>query len=524
MEDTLRLPSETMNYFIRTKNMLDKYKKGPEKNEEMEIIKCQVLEVVSGIEFKCVRNAVASHVVERILPYMKEGELSSLLLSLSDHIVALSEDRYASHVIQRLIEFVSLTLYTPDNSEKFSDVISTMKTLIKKSDDLFCHIYAKHVMRALIELIGHIQVTQRINSQCHQRKSEELLDRPSFYTTVTCQSVDTKIFVKLLKRLFKKLKKHLDFSDDMVINYSYSILAAYNLNQEQFDLIFNHVYEWFLSKKIYSVVSNPTTTFLVQLLFIFSEDSEVHKRLFFELQPSLSNALTDKVANNVILSALASVKSCEVLENWISLILDAIIQSGFPTLLNLRLMSSILEKSKTLKSFENHKSKKVLSCFGECSFRQIITLNPQIDNVLDADIVPAACHFLACYFDAGYCNSLVLSFLELTLKELTKIMTDPSGSRVVDAFFRSGSVSYKLKVKLLKKIDNREIAKYSRNKYSVYCIENFWLYLSDDRKAEIASLISDSVHFKTNNLVKHLARKLKFDQIKTQRHRKSQYA
>ncbi|KAF0990308.1 hypothetical protein HZS_2597 [Henneguya salminicola] len=514
-----------MEYFVKTKRILEHLHHENLNSEEMDIIKEKILTEIAGKEKIFITNVVASKVIENLLYYTKVEEIMALFISLGDDIPELVKHQYASHVIQRLIIMISSSIDDTSYSEYFQPIISIIKKWIKALDHFYINEYSSHVLRSLIELLGHIRVNDRFQSKGRSEnyiKDEALINADNFY--VPYNFSDKIVYMKLLKKLCKKFTKITNETDLLTdsktgILVCYILLATNNMDnflfQQQLTCVYSRVaiIDTQQSQNIHKIlIGNTAPNFLFQILLVFSNDSKIQKKLFnLFIKEHLSTLIQDKVAINTIKTLVYCIKNTNYLLRICKRIINSIKTLNNLSSHHISLMSCIISSCLSLNLLNEGLLGNIIQCFNakDNIFSSIITMKASCETFLTEPLIPVCCHFISCLFTDIRYECIIQSFMKLSVKEITKLATDPSGSRVMDSFFKNPQILNSEKSQMLAKFSNESFLILAKNKYGSFCIENIWQYLEQNKKIELARFFINNAHFKYNSFGKLLSNKLK---------------
>ncbi|KAF1742151.1 hypothetical protein MXB_680, partial [Myxobolus squamalis] len=223
--------------------------------------------------------------------------------------------------------------------------------------------------------------------------------------------------------------------------------------------------------------------------------------------------LDDNISSNVIKAAICSLKNPDLAKRIFKDIIVGIKSCSSLSINHVSILSSIVTISSSLQLFDNSMYSSILGIFksNKNIVLSIITMKSYCENLQDESIVPVSCHLLCCLFDQEVCLSIFQDFHQLSFKEINRLACDPSGSRVVDAYFNSQFVTFDDKNSLLNSFSDENILALAKNKYGSFCMENMWKYFAKARKSNLAQYFLSNSHFKYNSFGKLLAKKLKLE-------------
>lgn len=126
------------------------------------------------------QNQTASRIIELLISEASASNLRRLFVSMCSDLSVAFLDRFASHVFQALIQLLPKFILPQSElktegkaveneeddvdqgiiEESFKSVCSFVE---KTFEVLFCHTYGSHVIRALMEVLGGVQVSHELS-------------------------------------------------------------------------------------------------------------------------------------------------------------------------------------------------------------------------------------------------------------------------------------------------------------------------------------------------------------------------
>lgn len=120
------------------------------------------------------QNQTASRIIEELLALCDKDQVRCLMTSFSQDWYTVCTDRFASHVLQKLLltlpEHLSESKEsTLGDKDKSTDEKGLEKALLLLCDfveehieEFVSHMYASHIVRVLLEVVGGVSVEEKL--------------------------------------------------------------------------------------------------------------------------------------------------------------------------------------------------------------------------------------------------------------------------------------------------------------------------------------------------------------------------
>ncbi|XP_033338087.2 nucleolar protein 9 [Megalopta genalis] len=469
------LDSDTYQYMVRILELL----RGEFPTlEEKLIFVNNVYEQTIGHEIEYAQNQLGSRVIDSLLNYANLSTIQRLVEALWPSLRVLVNDRFASHVLQKIIIVCAdrgnkdlSKLQTSDTNtdsavqveeseiKLYNDIVLKLsKYIVNNREEFVFDTYANHILRTVVECLGGLIDKNESNDK------KKLLYGPrrqvnSDYTNLlfyTCNSLQmwpqflefgrdelTSGMVQsvlyslkdtnpaLLEVYIKKItngcfkpgedQRSRIFDAECSSRLLEACLAVSN------EKLFNEIYEQYFSNKLEELSTTESTNFSVQRLLDHCDSKEDFEKIFDEIEPCVPKILSK--GYNGVLACLAN--ACLRVRTKQGAFVTAILKA-FNCETNERQQRSVLciASLKTWEQLEDLRgqsnSKLFINLHGSLIVQAILRFNKPI--------------------------KIVNSLLEINVEELLNLFSDPKGSRIADAFIGSIYIGEKNKEKLAKSL------------------------------------------------------------------------
>lgn len=500
------LDTETYQYMVR---ILELMREDFPSVEEKLIFINNVYEQSVGHEVEYSKNQVGSRVLESLLKYANLESIQRFTDALSSSLRPISCDTFASHVLEKIIvvcadrgnrsKTLSQTSKTKE-TEKVQDIIIDVKEsevklyndiviklskyLINNLEEFVWDTYANHLLRTVMECLGGLIDTNDGQNRTKQMLStierreiiqeykdllidacNRLFNWPQFLefgkdelTSGLLQSilyslkdVDKKLtesyITKIIKECFSS-KEDGKLSNIFDCESSTRLLEACLAVAESKS--FDHIYKEYFKGNLKSLCTTQGTNFSIQKLLDHCESKETFEEIFEEIEALLSNILQTGYTGILVSIANASKR----LQTK---------QGAFVTMIIKTLECDTSEE----------KQYQIIKC--------IATLKKQneLESLEEKDQTNLPVHLHGSLIVQAVLNfnkpiKLVNSLLAMNNEQLLNLISNPKGSRIIDAFIDSKYIGEKSREKLAKKLQGYW-AQLAQSTHGSRCLDKIWL-------------------------------------------------
>ncbi|VEN34580.1 unnamed protein product [Callosobruchus maculatus] len=460
------LDADTYQYFVR---IMEAYREGFDNDEDKIVFVNNVFEQTENSEINCSRNQVGCRVIEILLPFANDSVLIKYIEAFSPELRPLSNDRFASHILEALVVEASKRSKGEKTDTKTKSlfkgfVLKVSKFLLNNLEDYIWDTYGNHVTRTCIEQL--VQIKDGECSEVVKEYSQRLIAWPQF--NELCQMELTSGFLQILikhlqkidedqlKIYLKKLIKETFKSDGpetggfpKVFLSKSLIMLLETCIEVCSKKIFNKLYKNYFAGRLSRLAVTRNTNFAVQKLVQHCSEKEQFEEVFRELADHFKDII-EAGHTGIILALAKSCKSLSTLQGSFAQNLMKALNCWEP---EERQQSFILCLSRFAtfdKSIEQpaaniHKEK--LNLHGTLVVQQLLSFNKPI--------------------------KLVNSILSLDLTELKNLFCNTMGSHIADSYMKGEFVGEKSREKLVRKLlgTYQELAS---TKYGSRSFEALW--------------------------------------------------
>ena len=469
--------------------------------EEKLIFANNVYEQTIGHEVEYARNQLGSRILDSLLKYANLETIQRLVDALSgSNLRPLSSDRFASHVLQKIVVICAdrgnERVSGESNKEESKDasvkveeseiasynniVLKLCRYFINNMEEFVFDTYANHLLRTVIECLSGLidkpddsnkkkltfgkrrPVVQEYKDLLSQT-CNRLLGWPRLLefgqdelTSGLLQSVlyslkdvypeMLELYVqKITKECFKPGKEQ-QLSNIFDAECSVRLLEACLATAEPKSLY--KIYQDYFQGNLKSLSLEQNTNFSVQRLLDHCAVKEDFEKIFEEISACFPEIL-EKGFTGVLVSAGNACLKLQVKQG--AFVTELLRTLGCETNEKQREIVACLASLKTLEQLESLRKKDdsypVICLHGSLIIQTILNFNKPI--------------------------KIVNSLLEMNEEELTRILEDPKGSRIVDAFMESKFIGEKSREKLAKKFKGYW-AQMASTTHGSRCLDKMW--------------------------------------------------
>ncbi|XP_014211989.1 nucleolar protein 9 [Copidosoma floridanum] len=508
------LDSETYQYLVQ---IMEVIRKEFPKMEEKQIFVDNVYEQTIGKEVDVAKNQVGSIVLETLLKYANFQTIVRLFDSFKESLRPFCSDRYASHVLEKLLCVCAhrgnLTEVEKKDQEvkyaeeqKYNEIaLKLCKYTINNIEEFIWDTYANHILRTVFECLGGLIDLSDSGSNNSKKKSgpslenrRQVLDEYVDLLKTTCKRFMnfpqfqeynhndlTSNFIQSVLYTLKDIDSDLNSSlIDKICTVSYNKSEGNNLSNIFFSECsirlleacivvsnpkdFTNIYENFFENHIGRLSVMGSANFCVQRLFEHCHSKELLEKLFDEIVEHFEAIL--KKGYTGVLASLASA-CCRLhakqgpFVNAITKILHCEEPKDRQTLIvPLVVTLKTFDEYDSFKSKDDSKSKVPLNLHGSLILQSILNFNKPI--------------------------KVVNSLLGMSTEDLLKMFEDPKGSRIMDAFMQSQYIGEKSREKLFKNLRGTWV-QLAGSTHGSRCLDRIWEWAkSNQRDAMMDELCS----------------------------------
>lgn len=478
--------------------------------EEKLIFVNNVYEQTIGHEIEYAQNQMGSRILDSLLKYANLETIQRLVTTFNPSLRLLSNDRFASHVLQKIVMICADrgNKRIESNAEQNVDgievkesevesynsiVLKLSKYFINNIEEFVYDTYANHLLRTVIECLGGLidkpesndkkkmifdvrrpviqEYKDLLSSTCNR-----LYKWPCFLefgkdelTSGLLQSAlyslkDT--FPTIVEEYVKKITNEcFKVGEDQQLSNIFNTESSIRLLEVCLSVgnpkSFNDIYEKYFSGNLKQLSLTQNTNFGVQKLFDHCTVKEKFEQIFEEIHVHFSE-IFQKGFTGILVSVANACLRLQVK------------QGAFVTELLKTLHCEVNEKQhfivacvvslKTFDQLENLKEKK------EDDSKSLISLHGSL-------IVQAILNF-------NKPIKMVNSLLETNVEDLVRLFEDPKGSRIADAYMDSKYIGEKSREKLGKKLKGHW-SRLARSTHGSRCLDRIWRSANTNQKTLI---------------------------------------
>lgn len=478
--------------------------------EEKLIFVNNVYEQTIGHEIEYAQNQMGSRILDSLLKYANLETIQRLVTTFNPSLRLLSNDRFASHVLQKIVMICADrgNKRIESNAEQNVDgievkesevesynsiVLKLSKYFINNIEEFVYDTYANHLLRTVIECLGGLidkpesndkkkmifdvrrpviqEYKDLLSSTCNR-----LYKWPCFLefgkdelTSGLLQSAlyslkDT--FPTIVEEYVKKITNEcFKVGEDQQLSNIFNTESSIRLLEVCLSVgnpkSFNDIYEKYFSGNLKQLSLTQNTNFGVQKLFDHCTVKEKFEQIFEKIHVHFSE-IFQKGFTGILVSVANACLRLQVK------------QGAFVTELLKTLHCEVNEKQhlivtcvvslKTFDQLENLKDKKeddsksLTSLHGSLIVQAILNFNKPI--------------------------KMVNSLLETDVEDLVRLFEDPKGSRIVDAYMDSKYIGEKSREKLGKKLKGHW-SRLARSTHGSRCLDRIWRSANTNQKTLI---------------------------------------
>lgn len=478
--------------------------------EEKLIFVNNVYEQTIGHEIEYAQNQMGSRILDSLLKYANLETIQRLVTTFNPSLRLLSNDRFASHVLQKIVMVCADrgNKRIESNAEQNVDgievkesevesynsiVLKLSKYFINNIEEFVYDTYANHLLRTVIECLGGLidkpesndkkkmifdvrrpviqEYKDLLSSTCNRlykwpcflefgkdELTSGLLQSALYSLNDTFPTMVEEYVKKIINECFK-------VGEDQQLSNIFNTESSIRLLEACLSVgnpkSFNDIYEKYFSGNLKQLSLTQNTNFGVQKLFDHCTVKEKFEQIFEEIHVHFSE-IFQKGFTGILVSVANACLRLQVK------------QGAFVTELLKTLHCEVNEKQhlivtcvvslKTFDQLENLKDKKeddsksLTSLHGSLIVQAILNFNKPI--------------------------KMVNSLLETDVEDLVRLFEDPKGSRIVDAYMDSKYIGEKSREKLGKKLKGHW-SRLARSTHGSRCLDRIWRSANTNQKTLI---------------------------------------
>lgn len=506
------LDQDTYQYMIR---ILELMRKDFSSSEEKLIFVQNVYQEMIGREIDCARNQIGSCVMDSLLKYASLDAIQKLIQAFESSLRQLSSDKFASHVLQKIIMVcadrgnqVSISIPSKVSTNKTelgktidavievkpSEVDSYNNIVLKLSryflnniEEFVFDTYANHVLRTVIKCLGGliednetnkkstmpsltdrrpviqdykdqlIQSCDRLQKwpQFHQFGQQEITSGLVQCILYSLKDIDQNLTKAIIKKIIKEcFKTEEDEKLSNIFNAESSsriLEACLMVAQPE---TFTKLYNIYFAEHLKHLCLTQNTNFSVQRLL----DYCITKELFEEIFDKVSEYFPKILKQGFTGILVSTGNACLRLQTKQGAFVNAMIKllkCDTSTENQTQLIWCIvtLKNSVQLKAMPNNS--RPLNLHGSLIIQAILNFNKPI--------------------------KIANSLLEMNNEELLQLFSDPKGSRILDAFMDSKYIGEKSREKLCKKLQGIWV-ELAKSTHGSRCVDKMWIWARTNQK------------------------------------------
>ncbi|XP_012283949.1 nucleolar protein 9 [Orussus abietinus] len=514
------LEADTYQYVVHS---LELMQTGFPTDEERLIFANNFSQEAAGHEVDYARNEVGSKVLEMLLDIGTLEIINRLVDALWGSLRPVCCDRYASHVVQKIIYVCAdrgnkneeapvegvKKEQSEDNTLKDSERESYDKVALKLSryvinnmEEFMWDTYANHVLRTVVEALGGF------TKKRHQNKKTVM---PSFESKLNMKKEYTELLVDFCKRIYKwpqfpqlgqdeltsgllqvvllSLKGVDSTLGDTIIKRITESCFTDNEGEQLSSAfqsecyvrlleaclmaagpdIYNFIYEKFFAGHLYQLLKSEGTAFSVQQLLDNCEIKEKLEGINEELFDHYESVLKDGPHKILVNTANA----CKRLHTG---------QGAF-----FKALTKALHCEEEGKSEANSE---IIECIASLKGKEMIEKLKQDKN----ENIPVQVYgslILQAMLNFNKPIKIVNGLLAMPVEKFMHLITDPRGSHIIDAFMTGPYIGVKSREKLARKLRGNW-SQLAVTTHGSRCLEKIWSWAQGEQKVIIMEELAAS--------------------------------
>lgn len=495
------LDQDTYQYLLR---IVDVMRKDFSTSDERALFVKNVYEEMAGREVEYACSQIGSRVMDSLLKYASLEDIQGLMKALESSLRKLLSDKFASHVLQKMIEVCAdrgnriSDASKPAKSKENADVVEVKpnevkvynnivlklsKYILNNVEEFVSDMYAIHVIRTAIECLAGLidpdsENSKKFAATCLAKRRfviqeytdllmqtcDRLHKWPQFYEfaqneqcfLVHCilyslKDVNSELINAIISKIIKnclKKNENIPTLGQTSIRLLETCLITADLKS------YEKLYELFFAGNLKAMSLTQSTNFSVQRLLDHCSTKEYLEQIFEEMSEHLPEIF--KLGFTGILVSIGN--ACARLQTK---------QGAFVTA-----MIKLLECDKT------EDATQLIRCFVTLkTSTQLKELNDPPPTLHGSLITQAILNFKKPI-------KLVNSILAMSNEQLLRLFDDAMGSHILDAFMDSKYIGEKSREKLHKILRN-VWAELAKSRHGSRCLDKMWLSANMNQKQAI---------------------------------------
>lgn len=517
------LDEDTYQYMIRILEVI----KDLSSSEEKAVLMENVYQEIAGREVECACNQIGSLVIDSLLRYANLEAIQKLNQAFKSSLRRLSSDRYASHILQKIIivcadrgnrvPISSAKSVTGDKIKLIEDrseskntidaivevepfeiqtynniVLKLSKYVLNNSEEFVFDNYANYVLRTVIEcLAGLIEYPDESNKKFAMPDLTKRRPVVQDYKDLLIQSCDR----------LQKWPQFCQFGREQMTSGLVQCIL-YSLKDIDSDLtktivkkIITKCFKTEEGENQSNIFNSECSIRILEACLIVAQPKtfkKLYKTFFAENLESLCLSQSTNFSVQKLLDHCIDKEIFEEIFDKVTEHFSKILKRGFTGILVstgnacLRLqakqgpfVNAMIKLLKCDASTENQKQ------FIQC----IATLKKPSQLKVESTSSPLPLHLHGSLIVQAILKfnkpiKAVNSLLEMNDEELLQLFSDPKGSRILDAFMDSKYVGEKSREKLCKKLHGTW-AEMAKSTHGSRCVDKIWAWAGTSQKVFI---------------------------------------
>lgn len=494
------LDQDTYQYMIRIVELM---RKDFSSSEERLMFVQNVFQETVGREIDCARNQIGSHVIDSLLKYANLKTIQKLIQTFEPSLRQLSSDKYASHVLQKIIlvcadrgNQVSTSIINkaavaevkPPEAKSYNDIVLKLsKYFLNNLEEFVFDTYANHVLRTVIKCLAGLIDDNESNKRSIVQYSVERRPVIQEYKDLLMESCN---------RLQKWPQFYQFGQQEITSGFVQCILHSLkDIDQDLTNAIIKKIRKVCFgtkgNEKLSNIFNAESSIRILEACLSVAQPKtfeKLYKTYFAGNLKHLSLAQNTNFSVQRLLDYCITKELLEEIFDEISEYFPEILQKGFTGIL-VSAGNACLRLQTKQGAFVNSMIK-LLKCDTSADdqtqiVRCIVTLkNPDQLKAIPNNSQPLNLHgslIIQVILNFNKPIKIANSLLEMNSEELLYLFSDPKGSRILDAFMDSKYIGEKSREKLYKKLHGiwAELAK---STHGSRCVDKIWIWARMNQK------------------------------------------
>ncbi|KAJ8041167.1 Nucleolar protein 9 [Holothuria leucospilota] len=321
-----RVEHHVLGYYRRVHDALQD---GFEEDEQREGFFQNVFKQTEEQEVKLCQNQTISRILEEILPMGNSTQIFIFFKGLLSDVETVMYDRFGAHVLQTTLSLALQFIAKKEKTEAYSALILTLSQMIvNQLESVAFDTYASHVLRTLLQVLGGLQVAERIT---RSKLSREQQQRDLLEETKVVLDARPEEFINELKSLKNGLMKSNQVEDFIYSPSASPVLAVLLLVLQKTDqelcmktcrkLIKKcglKEYNGEAKSSLPEVLTDPTSSHLLETIFDVASEDLIKELLVSSFHGNLLKLAKSPVANFVLQRLIARMGKIGQLDQMVS--------------------------------------------------------------------------------------------------------------------------------------------------------------------------------------------------------------